>query len=632
MSIRRGQIMRSTNGLGRLLVLAVALATGASARAQMSYLDNGTIKIGVDLGKGGSITYLSNSGSTQNIINSADLGRQVQQSYYSGPDDYDPLNNQHPNWDPWPWNPIQSGDCYNNRGTVLEHSNNGTEIYLKSVPKQWALSNVPGEATFESWIRLEGRAARVRARLNNARTDTTQFFDARHQELPAVYTVGTLHRLFTYQGTAPWSNGPLTDKGHVPPPWTYWRATESWAALVNNSDWGLGVYSPGTGLFIGGFYGTPGTGGPNNSQTGYISPLHTDHLDHNIVYEYAYSLILGSLSEIRAWVYQQPRTAGPHYAFQSDRQHWHYLTASDEGFPVNGRLRVSLNGSNPRMIGPPCAFYAAEVPRIYVRAAYHTISSPTPTAELYWELNNEGTTGGVFRSTQRVQFSVIPDGAYRTYAVNVASAPNYSGLITQLRFDPAFGGAAGEYADVQFISTAPTPEITLSTSSIVRSIQIGSDLPADTFTVANSGGATLQYTISDDAPWLSVAPDSGTSTGEPDSIGVTYGVAGLALGTYAATITVADPNAINSPQNIAVTCRVVPTFAMRSDFDDDGDVDVEDFGRFQLCYTDTGQAPPVAACADADQNEDGLVDRVDFTIFQACLSGPGRPASPSCGR
>lgn len=67
--------------LTTLLALALALP-GSRARAQSSsFLDNGTIKVGVDLTVGGSIYYLSQSGTTNNVINIADLGRYVQQSY-----------------------------------------------------------------------------------------------------------------------------------------------------------------------------------------------------------------------------------------------------------------------------------------------------------------------------------------------------------------------------------------------------------------------------------------------------------------------------------------------------------------------------------------------------------------------
>ena len=79
------------------LSATIILMVGPGALGQTSYLDNGVIKIGVNLSKGGSITYLADSGTGQNIVNSADLERQVQQSYYSGPDDFDPYGNQNPN-------------------------------------------------------------------------------------------------------------------------------------------------------------------------------------------------------------------------------------------------------------------------------------------------------------------------------------------------------------------------------------------------------------------------------------------------------------------------------------------------------------------------------------------------------
>ncbi len=51
--------------------------------AGMGYLDNGSLQIGVDLSKGGAITYLAPAGGS-NLVNSYDLGRQIQMSYYSG--------------------------------------------------------------------------------------------------------------------------------------------------------------------------------------------------------------------------------------------------------------------------------------------------------------------------------------------------------------------------------------------------------------------------------------------------------------------------------------------------------------------------------------------------------------------
>jgi hypothetical protein len=97
----------------RVLIPAIALSIGlahAPARAErMAYLDNGSIRIGVDLDIGGTITFLARSNGGENLINSHDLGRQVQQSYYAGPK---PFGQAHPGWKDWPWNPAGSGDVY----------------------------------------------------------------------------------------------------------------------------------------------------------------------------------------------------------------------------------------------------------------------------------------------------------------------------------------------------------------------------------------------------------------------------------------------------------------------------------------------------------------------------------------
>jgi hypothetical protein len=281
-----------------IALAALGLSAGFSpAHAErMSYLDNGTIRIGVDLDIGGTITHLSRSKEGANLINSHDLGRQVQQSYYSGPQ---PYGKAHPAWKDWPWNPIGSGDVYNHPSRVIEHSNDGKTLYTKTIPMQWALDNVPGECTFETWISLEGSAAHVRCWLNNNRPDKTQY-GAHDQELPAVYTIGKLYRLFTYDGDRPFEGQPLRQVQNAGPPWTNWKATENWAALVDDRGIGVGVIHPGVYSFIGGFHDKPDTGGPKDNPTGYIAPVRKEILDHNIVYEYRYILAVGTLEEIRA--------------------------------------------------------------------------------------------------------------------------------------------------------------------------------------------------------------------------------------------------------------------------------------------------------------------------------------------
>ncbi|MEY3530623.1 MAG: hypothetical protein RLZ70_1691 [Verrucomicrobiota bacterium] len=105
--------MRLTLTLLAYATLAVAADPAAEELppgAKMSYLDNGIIRVGVDLNHGGAIVYLAPKGG-RNLINNHDLGRQVQMSFYSGPVPYTEKG-QSPSahWKHLGWNPIQTGD------------------------------------------------------------------------------------------------------------------------------------------------------------------------------------------------------------------------------------------------------------------------------------------------------------------------------------------------------------------------------------------------------------------------------------------------------------------------------------------------------------------------------------------
>ena len=80
---------------------------------------------------------------------------------------------------------------------------------------------------------------------------------------------------------------------------------------------------------------------------------------------------------------------------------------------------------------------------------------------------------------------------------------------------------------------------------------------SQTLTVTNTGEATLEWSASDDGAWLGVTPTSG-SLGEEASktVTVTVSSASLDAGSYEGTITVADPDATNSPQTVSVDLTV----------------------------------------------------------------------------
>lgn len=79
---------------------------------------------------------------------------------------------------------------------------------------------------------------------------------------------------------------------------------------------------------------------------------------------------------------------------------------------------------------------------------------------------------------------------------------------------------------------------------------------------------------------------------------------------------------------VPATCH-----ASRSDLDGDGDVDVDDFGAFQLCYTGAGKISQfdAATCHCVDYDGDMDVDDQDFAVFNGCSSRAGVPAIAGCG-
>jgi len=83
------------------------------------------------------------------------------------------------------------------------------------------------------------------------------------------------------------------------------------------------------------------------------------------------------------------------------------------------------------------------------------------------------------------------------------------------------------------------------------------------FRISNTGGGILDWSISDNANWLSCNPTSGTGNAV---ITVSCDPSGLADGTYTATITISSSNASNSPQTVNVTLAVISSGASAQPF------------------------------------------------------------------
>ncbi|MBP7935667.1 MAG: hypothetical protein KA354_13555 [Phycisphaerae bacterium] len=77
-----------------------------------------------------------------------------------------------------------------------------------------------------------------------------------------------------------------------------------------------------------------------------------------------------------------------------------------------------------------------------------------------------------------------------------------------------------------------------------------------------------------------------------------------------------------------VAVRPYPFYA--GDFDDDGDVDQEDFGHLQACLSGSRDPQNDPRCADAHLDRDSDVDQQDLAVFRRCSSGAAYRPDSSC--
>lgn len=107
------------------------------------------------------------------------------------------------------------------------------------------------------------------------------------------------------------------------------------------------------------------------------------------------------------------------------------------------------------------------------------------------------------------------------------------------------------------LAEQPPPEIWISSQQLTFNAREGrSDPASQSIEIKNTGEGTLNYKIITHAAWLSVDPTSGTVKKGERSHTVSADIAGLKKGTYNGTITIKDPDATNSPQQIDVTLEI----------------------------------------------------------------------------
>jgi hypothetical protein len=138
-------------------------------------------------------------------------------------------------------------------------------------------------------------------------------------------------------------------------------------------------------------------------------------------------------------------------------------------------------------------------------------------------------------------------------------SPVLSRLAFLVAFLPIFALSCKKSPTMPNVDELKRPVIWLNTFDVAfTAYEAGGNPEGRVFQVKNSGQNTLQYTISDDADWLSVEPANGSSSGQLVSHTILINKAGLAAqdAEYEATVTIDSSEAYNNPQRLSVNLKV----------------------------------------------------------------------------
>ncbi|EEF58793.1 hypothetical protein [Pedosphaera parvula] len=252
------------------------------------YLQNNFVEVGINPSAGGAISFLAPKGSVHTLVNTYDLGRYIQQSFYGGPD------GSTWNGKPWSWNPVQAGSATGQPSKLLDFKNYGRFLYAKTLPKHWATGADIPDLIMEEWISLDNQIVRVHYRMHYTGRIVHPPAD---QEMPAAFLDHRLETLTYYKGPAPWTAAPLTRIKPAPIN-QYDDIPENWAAYLNENNWGVGVYTPGVSRLT--FYFV----GDKKSGSAYLAPIKTLPITPGMTLDYDVYLRVGSITEIRNSFYK----------------------------------------------------------------------------------------------------------------------------------------------------------------------------------------------------------------------------------------------------------------------------------------------------------------------------------------
>ena len=268
----------------------------SSGGQELLFLDNGTVRVGLDRAKGASITWLSWKDYQRNSVNVADPGRLIQQSYYAGHSLDRTADGQHTAWSPWTWNPIQGGGVGSWARVLLLEQKDDRTLFGETIPKLWDMPNEEAKALMKQWTRFEPdmpNVLSIQCAIICQREDGDRWGPAteRAQELPACYFTRNFSTFKSYLGHGQWR-----DERQAPgPPWGKADPPRKALACFDATGQGVAVFSPSaTHPWNFGPHADGDTNDPKAGPCVHIAPLSHTNLGPKSTYQYRYWLTVGT--------------------------------------------------------------------------------------------------------------------------------------------------------------------------------------------------------------------------------------------------------------------------------------------------------------------------------------------------
>lgn len=436
------------------------------------YLEGSRYIVGIKLSWGGGINFIQDktcriSGLT-NLINQADTGRLVQQSYYGtgGNSEYTPGDF---NGSTWAYNPVQGGDKYGNSSRLIDIEIRTGSVYIKAQPQDWSLNNRLTRSYMENTYTVQDDLIRVDNRFTDYSGWTHRYA---HQELPAFYTVSYLDTFTWYNGDKSWTDAPLAVRDNL----QFWgdaqyaescrfpvkvNNTETWCAWYNRgSNFGIGLYVPNIDVLYAGRFGYNGSKSASNGATNYVAPLNMLLMVSYKPIEYSYLITTGDVASIRK-VFKDNRNFAANASLHDNYQSMRVVTVdyASIDFTVAGSEQVfgAVNSAsyaydNSRKCMQLKAVDSASDPWInieYTRADEPLDAGDYKTITFEYMIPTANKHGGEYASDlflctgsrtgatgdARVRVPLIKDGKFHTATIDVSGLPFWDGTVNAIRFD-----------------------------------------------------------------------------------------------------------------------------------------------------------------------------------------------------